>query len=194
MCHIPFVLRDYKNLCCICSGNKTESNTRKIRTRTHSHAPTKNWREHIQINIHLLVSSTTSLQVEKSVHRSFVVVGGLVVLGFFLLGDVAFLGVAADAVERLSAGGVLWVTREGGGGFFNLVVEVLSLYAGAFGGPSPFFSPSPSDLRTLVTGFSFWGSIGGVSDLSFLRPMHRASCFLRADFCEMTNLLTIPAA
>ena len=35
---IPFLLRDYKNLCCICGGNNIESNTRKIRTKTHSHA------------------------------------------------------------------------------------------------------------------------------------------------------------
>ena len=32
------VLRPCKNLCCICGGTKRESNTCKIRTRTHSHS------------------------------------------------------------------------------------------------------------------------------------------------------------
>ena len=49
-------------------------------------------------------------------------------------------GVAIDVneVEGVSAEGVLWVTGEGGAGFFDLVA-ILSLGASAFGGSSPFF-------------------------------------------------------
>ena len=38
LCPIPFLLCDYKKLCCICGGNNIESNTRKIPTKTHLHA------------------------------------------------------------------------------------------------------------------------------------------------------------
>ena len=60
LCHIPFLSCVCKNLRCICGGNKPERNNRKIRTRTHSHAPTTNWKEHIHLNIQLHVYTIPS--------------------------------------------------------------------------------------------------------------------------------------
>ena len=78
------------------------------------------------------------------------------------LGDVAagcVFGVAVDEVDRISAQGVLWVTRKRSGGFFYLI-GVLSLGAGAFCGTFfPFFPPSPRDRLVSPSGVALVVSV-----------------------------------
>ena len=131
------------------------------------------------------------------------------------LGDVAAgcvfsvaVDLAADEVDGVSAEGVLWVTGEGGFEFFDLV-GILSLGSGAFCGSSPFFLlhrvtciysllVSQSGVALMVSVVLVMSLVLVVSVVLVLlvvsASLYQVSCFLRADFSEMANLLTIPAA